>query len=216
MIVTVKDPKQRSLSRHLRRTAPLGHVKLADDNELVSRAKGGDRAAFEEIVRRYERRIYALTYRMMGNPDDAFDLTQECFLRAYRNLRRTKPELNLSAWLHRIASNACLDVLRRRKRIRWLPWDGHKHEPLLRRRPEDDPERVAVGVENTADVQHVLDKMNERNRLALVLREYEGLSTREIGEITGISRSAVKSVLFRARHEFRSIYEAEFGEQSRN
>ncbi len=183
-----------------------------DEDLLVNQAKAGSQAAFEALVQRYERQIYAFTYRMMGNPDDAFDLTQECFIRAYKNLDRTNAELNVSAWLHRIASNACLDQLRRRKRIRWLPWDTPKHEPLLNTHPTDDPERVAMAVENTSDVQQVLSAMSERNRQALVLREYEGLSTREIGEIMGLSRSAVKSVLFRAREEFRQSYRELIGE----
>ena len=184
----------------------------ADEELLVSQAKAGNHAAFEALVQRYERQIYAFTYRMMGNQEDAFDLTQECFIRAYKNLDRTNAELNVSAWLHRIASNACLDQLRRRKRIRWLPWEGPKHEPLLNNHPTDNPERVAMATENTSDVQRVLDAMTPRNRQALVLREYEGLSTREIGDIMNLSRSAVKSVLFRAREEFRQAYWDMIGE----
>jgi RNA polymerase sigma-70 factor (ECF subfamily) len=184
----------------------------ADEDLLVSQAKAGSQVAFEALVQRYERQIYAFTYRMMGNPDDAFDLTQECFIRAYKNIDRTNAELNVSAWLHRIASNACLDQLRRRKRIRWLPWDNAKHEPLLNTHPIENPERVAMAVETTSDVQLALDDMTPRNRQALVLREYEGMSTKEIGEIMGLSRSAVKSVLFRAREEFRKVYRQRFGE----
>jgi RNA polymerase sigma-70 factor (ECF subfamily) len=184
----------------------------ADEDLLVSQAKAGSQEAFEALVQRYERQIYAFTYRMMGNPDDAFDLTQECFIRAYKNIDRTNAELNVSAWLHRIASNACLDQLRRRKRIRWLPWESSKYEPLLNNHPSDNPERVAVAMENVLDVQRVLDALSERNRQALVLREYEGMSTREIGEIMGLSRSAVKSVLFRAREEFRRSYRDLIGE----
>lgn len=183
----------------------------ADEDVLVSQAKAGDQAAFEAIVQRYERQIFAFTYRMMGNPDDAHDLTQECFIRAFRNLGRTNSELNVSAWLHRIASNACLDVLRRRKRIRWLPWENSKHERLLHGSPTDDPERVVIAGENTSDVQSILSQMSPRNRLALILREYEGMSTREIGDVMGLSRSAVKSVLFRAREEFRRLYTLQHG-----
>lgn len=183
-----------------------------DEDVLVSQAKTGDQAAFEAIVQRYERQIYAFTYRMMGNPEDALDLTQECFIRAFRNLGRTNSELNVSAWLHRIASNACLDVLRRRKRIRWLPWENSKHDRLLSGSPTEDPERVTVAGENASDVQAILSQMTPRNRLALILREYEGMSTREIGDVMGLSRSAVKSVLFRAREEFRRLYTSQFGE----
>jgi RNA polymerase sigma-70 factor (ECF subfamily) len=177
-----------------------------DEATWVGRAKEGDQAAFEVIFQRYERQIYGFIYRMMGNAEDANDLTQECFIRAYRALAQTSPDLNVSAWLHRIASNACLDVLRRRQRIRWLPWESHKHEHLLHGKPLDDPERNAISNETQVTVQRVLNLMSARNRMALVLREYEGMSCEDIGEVMGLSRSAVKSVLFRGREEFRKVY----------
>ena len=179
-----------------------------DEATWVDRAKEGDQAAFEAIFQRYERQIYGFIYRMMGNPEDASDLTQECFIRAYKALPQTSVDLNVPAWLHRIASNACLDVLRRRQRIRWLPWETHKHEHLLHGKPIDDPERTALSSETQVLVQRILNQMSPRNRMALVLREYEGMSCEDIGEIMGLSRSAVKSVLFRGREEFRKLYRA--------
>lgn len=181
-------------------------VATVDEATWVSRAKEGDQAAFEAIFQRYERQIYGFIYRMMSNPDDANDLTQECFIRAYKALPQTSEDLNVSAWLHRIASNACLDVLRRRQRIRWLPWEAHKHEHLLHGKPIDDPERNVLSSETQEVVQRVLQRMSPRNRMALVLREYEDMSCEDIGQIMGLSRSAVKSVLFRGREEFRKIY----------
>lgn len=179
-----------------------------DEATWVSRAKEGDQAAFEAIFQRYERQIYGFIYRMMSNAEDANDLTQECFIRAYKALPQTSEDLNVSAWLHRIASNACLDVLRRRQRIRWLPWESHKHEQLLHGKPIDDPERNVISGETREFVQAVLSQMTPRNRLALVLREFEGMSCEDIGQVMGLSRSAVKSVLFRGREEFRKIYRA--------
>jgi RNA polymerase sigma-70 factor (ECF subfamily) len=179
-----------------------------DEAAWVERAKAGDKAAFEAIFQRYERQIYSFIYRMMGDADDAYDLTQDCFVKAYRALAGTSDDLNVSAWLHRIASNACLDVLRRRQRLRWLPWEGPKHDHLLISTPIDDPERAAISQETRVTVQRVLDKMSHRHRLALILREYEGLSCEEIGEVMNLSRSAVKSMLFRAREEFRRVYGA--------
>lgn len=180
-------------------------VMASEEASWVARAKAGDQAAFAELFARYERRIYAFVYRMMGNPDDAFDLTQETFLKAYRALDKTDEELNVNAWLHRIASNACMDVLRRRQRLRWLPWDGAKHERASHQR-EDDPEDTLLGDETQRAVGRVLREMSPRNRQAMILREYEGLSCEDIGEIMGVSRSAVKSILFRGREEFRKIY----------
>lgn len=187
-------------------------VMSSEEDAWVSRARAGDQAAFEAIFQRYERQIYSFAYRMMGDADDAYDLTQECFIKAYRNLEKTNGDLNVSAWLHRIASNSCLDVLRRRKRIRWLPWDNDRHENLLQPYTPDDPEASVVSAEVQQDVQIILNQMTPRNRLALLLREFEGLSTEEIGEVMGLSRSAVKSVLFRSRDEFRKLYTASYGE----
>jgi RNA polymerase sigma-70 factor (ECF subfamily) len=187
-------------------------VVAADEARWVDQAKEGDATAFEALFQRYERPIYGFIYRLMGNPDDANDLTQECFIRAYRALPQTSADLNVSAWLHRIAANACLDVLRRRQRIRWLPWEAPKHEPLLHAlghgSSPDDPERTALRAETQREVQAILQRMSARNRLALVLREYEGLSCEDIGQVMGLSRSAVKSVLFRGREEFRKLYRA--------
>ena len=191
-------------------TLPLPPDDRADDPEalLIARAKQGDAAAFEAIVQRYERQIYSFTYRMLGNTDDAYDLTQESFVKAYRALGRTRDDLNLSAWLHRIAANACLDVLRRRQRVRWLPWEVPKHDHLLLGSPADDPERSALSQETRVVVQQVLNCMSHRHRAALILREYEGLSCEEIGQVMGLSRPAVKSMLFRARQEFKLVYGA--------
>lgn len=188
------------------------YLMASEEDVWVTRAKAGDQAAFEAIVQRYERQIFSFVYRMMGNADDAYDLTQDCFVRAYRNLGSTNSELNVSAWLHRIASNACLDVLRRRKRIRWTPWENTKHEPLLGSHEMDEPERRTVSMETSGIVQETLNRMTPRNRAALIMREYEGMSCEEIGEVLGLSRSAVKSILFRGREEFRKLYPVTEGE----
>jgi RNA polymerase sigma-70 factor, ECF subfamily len=182
-----------------------------DEHSWVSRAREGDTAAFEAIYNRYERRIYAFTYRLMGNAEDAYDLTQDTFVKAYMALPRTAPDLNLSAWLHRIASNACMDVLRRRKLIRWLPWETFDTNPAMEPAADDDPVGDYNQVETSSEVQTVLNKLSPKHRMALVLKEYQGMSCDEIGDVMGASRSAVKSLLFRAREEFRQVYLARFG-----
>jgi RNA polymerase sigma-70 factor (ECF subfamily) len=175
---------------------------------LVRRARAGDDDAFAALVERYQGPIYALGYRMLGNPDDAADLAQDTFVKAYRALGRTNEGRTLSAWLFRIASNACIDVLRRRQRWRWLPWEGPKHDHLLLSSPADDPERQALSQETHLLVQRVLDRMAPRHRLALLLREYEGLTCQEIGQVLGLGQPATKSLLFRAREDFRRCHAA--------
>ncbi len=177
-----------------------------DETGCIQRARQGDEAAFAIIYERYEKQIYGLVYRMMGNPDEAADLTQECFLKAFVALPKTAESLNLSAWLHRIASNACLDVLRRRRIIRWLHWDtfatGGTPEPAV----EDGPERAYLRGETKEHVQSILNELSPRYRLCLVLREYQGFSYEKIAEIMGTSTSSVKSMLFRSREQFRKVY----------
>ena len=182
-----------------------------DEKSWVARAREGDSTAFEAIYSRYERRIYAFVYRLMGNAEDAYDLTQDTFIKAYTALPRTAPDLNLSAWLHRIASNACMDVLRRRKLIRWLPWETFDTNPGLEPAAEDDPVGEYNQFETSGEVQSVLDRLTPKHRLSLVLKEYQGLSCDEIGDVMGLSRSAVKSLLFRAREEFRQVYLRKYG-----
>ena len=159
---------------------------------------------FEMLVRRYERQIYAYTYRMMGgNAADAEDLTQETFLKAYRALTHTPDVPHVSAWLYRIAANNCRDEWRRRQRRHAQPWDPALQEPIADSSVDADPEMFAIRRETDARIQAILDRMKPRNKRALVLKECAGLSCEDIGAVMGISGKAVKSTLFRAREEFR-------------
>lgn len=187
-----------------------GLAATLDEKSWIARAREGDTAAFEAIYDRYERRLYAFTYRLMGNSEDAYDLTQDTFVKAYTALPRTDPELNLSAWLHRIAANACMDVLRRRKLIRWLPWETFDTNPALEPASDEDPVGEYTQLETSAEVQAILDRLAPKHRMALILKEYQGMSCDEIGGVMSMTRSAVKSLLFRAREEFRQLYLAQF------
>ncbi len=182
-------------------------LSAADEIRCIARAKAGDEEAFTLLYQKYERTVYQFIYRMVGNAEDANDLTQECFLRAYKALPQTSDDLNLGAWLRRIATNVCLDTLRRRNRLRWLrldqfvPWQG-----VSLRANGTDPERALMQTETQDVVTRVLQQLQPRYRAALILREYEGYSSDEIAALLGISRSAAKSLLFRAREEFRRLY----------
>jgi RNA polymerase sigma-70 factor (ECF subfamily) len=181
---------------------------LSDESNWVARARQGDEVAFAAIYDRYQKPIYGLVYRLMGNPDDAFDITQDTFVKAYKGLNKLPPdtELNLSAWLHRIASNSCMDVLRRRKIVRWLPWDPEVHANITPARESEEPEQKVLANETHEHVQAVLNQMSDKYRLCLVLREYQEMSCEEIAVVINVSRAAVKSLLFRAREQFREIY----------
>ncbi|MBI4319186.1 MAG: sigma-70 family RNA polymerase sigma factor [Chloroflexi bacterium] len=175
---------------------------------LVERAQAGEAVAFEAIFSQYEGPIYNYILRLIGNSEDAYDLTQDTFVKAYRGLSKTKPDLNLSAWLYCIATNTCRDELRRRKIIKWHPWDDVIDMLYARKESSDNPEKETLQKEMQEIVQRVLDKLPYRYRTCLILREFEGLSCQQIAKVLGTSRSAVKSLLFRAREEFRTTYRA--------
>jgi RNA polymerase sigma-70 factor, ECF subfamily len=179
---------------------------VSDDAQRIERARMGDMTAFEALLRQYERPLYGFIYRLMGNnAEDAADLLQETFIKVYRALPRIPAEVNFPAWLYRVARNCCLDEMRRRRRARWTVWDGAQGSSLADQAGDTDPEQMVLDREGDSGVTAVLARMSPRNREALILRECEGMSCEEIGAVFGISRKAVKSMLFRARDEFRRV-----------
>ncbi|MEZ4520494.1 MAG: RNA polymerase sigma factor [Thermomicrobiales bacterium] len=169
---------------------------------------------FEGIYDEYHGRIFGLAYRMMGSVDEALDVTQDAFISAYLNLDKLTPkrcpdgpsDIHLSAWLHRIAANKCIDALRKRRRQVFIDWDVYESTASS---PAEagQPEVHALGQERTEEVQRVLNRMTPNYRLVLLLQEYQEMSIREIAQTVDRSESAVKSMLFRAREQFRSLYE---------
>jgi RNA polymerase sigma-70 factor, ECF subfamily len=165
-------------------------------------------ALYARLYEQYEQAIYAYVYRLLGDPEDALDFTQDAFVKAYRKLPETLAKGNFQgqAWLYRIATNVCLDELRHRKLLKWQPWESFVslfHPSQVAR---DNPERDAMQSETKSEVDLVLSKLSERYRAALVLREYHGLGYEEIAEIMGTTRTAVKTLLLRARESFRLHY----------
>ena len=167
---------------------------------MASERKAERDAAFEQLFRAYQRPILNYLYRLLGDVSQAEELAQDVFLRAYRALGRLSPEANQRAWLYRIATNAAYDHLRRRKLIQWLPLLGKEEQEL---RAEGDPEGTVVEREA---VQRALAQIPLKYRVPLVLFSVQGYSTKEIGEILGISEGAVKTRLYRAREKFREVY----------
>jgi len=174
---------------------------------VAQRVETREDLSFDEIFESYHERIYNCIYRLVGNPEEAHDLTQETFLRAYAGLPKIDGELKVGPWLYRIATNLCMDQLRRRKLIRWEPWESFVALFHPKQVARDNPERDALRQESRELVHRVLQELPPRYRICLVLREYHGMSCEEIGDVIGSSRSAVKSLLFRAREEFRQVYQ---------
>jgi RNA polymerase sigma-70 factor (ECF subfamily) len=163
---------------------------------------------FEALFAQYEQAIYQYVYRLLGDPEDARDFTQDAFFKAYRKLPETLAKGNFQpqAWLYRIATNVCLDELRHRSLLKWQPWEAFVtlfHPSQVAR---DNPERDALQAETRHEVERVLEKLPPRYRTALILREYHGLGYEEIAHALGTSRTAVKTLLLRAREAFRLHY----------
>ena len=170
---------------------------LGTDEVIVERALGGDAEAFGELVRRWERRIFALAYGMLGREEDARDATQETFLAAFRNLRGFRGEAKVSSWLHRIAVNQCL-TRQRRARVRSesaldADEDGADQfaAPL-----EESPALVVEGRQRTAAVRRALNGLPVELRQIVVMKEFEELTFREIAEALDLPLSTVKSRLY--------------------
>ncbi len=165
--------------------------------EWVNAAVEGDQDAFSELVYTYQESVYNLCYRLLGERTEAEDAAQEAFLRAYLNLNRYDPSRSFKTWLLSIASNHCIDRLRRR-RIHWLSID----EPLpsLSLREDDpEPEDVAISREQSKAMQKLLNELPPDYRAAVVLRYWYDYSYIEIADILDTTESAIKSRLFRAR-----------------
>lgn len=161
--------------------------------------------SFEGVFSEYYGPIYSYVLRMIGNSEDAQDLTVTSFEKAFKAWNSQPANLQVRPWLYRIATNTCLDELRHRRLIRWLPLDlfnGSTPHPVSR----EDPEESLLKAEDARIVRQALAKLPERYRVALILRESQGLSCDEIGQSLGISRSATKVLLFRAREKLRQIY----------
>jgi RNA polymerase sigma-70 factor, ECF subfamily len=170
---------------------------LATDEIIVERALTGDAEAFGELVRRWERRIFALTYGMLGREEDARDATQETFLAAFRNLRGFRGEAKVSSWLHRIAVNQCISRQRRSK-VRSESALEEEHEKSFATPHNYSPARVAEGRQETAAVRRAINSLPVELRQVVVMKEFEELTFREIADALDLPLSTVKSRLYTA------------------
>lgn len=175
------------------------------DEILVARSREGDTAAFDQIVRRYQRRIYALAYNMTSHHQDADDVVQETFAKAYRSLRRFHGRSSFYTWLYAIASNISLNLLRRRKRrqsgsLDQLDEDGFTNDPAFvdSSLAADTPRQVRMR-EIQEKLNEALQKLSDDHRAVVVMHDIEEIPHSEIARILGISEGTVRSRLFYAR-----------------
>jgi RNA polymerase sigma-70 factor (ECF subfamily) len=170
---------------------------LGTDEIIVERALTGDAEAFAEIVRRWERRIFALTYGMLGREEEARDATQETFLAAFRNLRGFRGEAKVSSWLHRIAVNQCISRQRRSKTRNESALDDEQ-ENSFAAPASYSPARLTEGRQETLAVRRAINSLPVELRQVVVMKEFEELTFREIAEALDLPLSTVKSRLYTA------------------
>ena len=168
------------------------------DEQLVERATQGDTEAFNQLVTRWERPIYALAYRVLGRDEEARDVCQEAFLRAYRGLGRFKRQAKFSSWLYRIALNLCRDWLRKERRVGFVQ-PPEDEEPGQRSAVDPINETVEDLIfrrDLGREVSKMMASLPEEQRIAIVLKEYHGLTFREIAELVDCPLSTVKTRLY--------------------
>jgi RNA polymerase sigma-70 factor (ECF subfamily) len=168
------------------------------DEELVARAQGGDIESFNQLIVRWERPIYALAYRVIGREEDARDVCQDAFLRAYRALPGFKGQAKFSSWLYRIALNLCRDWIRRQRRapVSQLPEDTDASELAAETGPVESIEDLVARRELSAIVAEAMSVLSDEQRTAIILKEYHGMTFQEIADMQGCPLSTVKTRLY--------------------
>lgn len=168
------------------------------DEDLVARSRGGDLESFNQLVLRWERPIYALAYRVIGREEDARDVCQETFLRAFRALQGFKGEAKFSSWVYRIALNLCRDWMRRQRRAPTVQMpDGVEPQELAAERgPAESIEDLVSRRELSLVVGRAMALLPDEQRTAIVLKEYHGMTFQEIAELQGCPLSTVKTRVY--------------------
>lgn len=171
---------------------------MRTDEELVALSQGGDTDSFNQLVLRWERPIYALAYRTLGREDDARDVCQETFLRAYRALPGFKGEAKFSSWIYRIALNLCRDWIRKQRRapVMQAPEGVELADLAAERGPVESIETLVARKQLSDRVAVAMRMLPEEQRTAIVLKEYHGLTFQEIAEMQGCPLSTVKTRLY--------------------
>lgn len=176
-----------------------------NERELIARLQKRDEAAFEELIRQYEKKVYTLCFRMCGNSEDAEETAQDAFLALWRGIDRFRQESSLSTWIYRLATNACIDTLRRRKKQSGSVSldDEELFVDAVDTSPQ--PQETVEHRETQKLLQEGLSALPEEYRKVLILREIEGLSYTEIAESASIELGTVKSRISRGRSLLRNF-----------
>ena len=183
-----------------------------DDTVLIRQAQEGNTDAFEQLVRHYDQTVLRLATHLTGSQDDAQEIYQEAFLRAYRNLPRFRFECSFYTWIYRIVTNLCIDHLRKNRfRTREVSTEtsaeGDQEQQIVDRipdhRPGVSPERALLTRELRDHILRALDKLSPRERMVFELKHYQGLKLQMVAVILNTTENTIKNTLFRATHKLR-------------
>lgn len=172
------------------------------EKKIIEKVLGGDANTFEELVLKYEKTVYNLALRMVGDRDDAFDMTQEAFIKAYGSLSSFRGDSKFSVWIYRITTNVCLDFLRsksRKQQVSLTVSDDDEDAQLDIPDPSSAPEQQLMQKMSMQSVEEGLKTLPDKQRQILVMRELGGMSYAEIGAALSLEEGTVKSRIFRAR-----------------
>lgn len=183
--------------------------RLEDDKILVQRAQDGDQVAFRTLVERYQRKVYSICYGMLKNPEDSMDASQETFIKVYRYLEKFNFQSKFYTWLYRISVNVCIDHIRKNAKRKSVEYEdtiarpvGVGDENIIPSTLGLNPEKAYGRKELREKMLEALEKIPEKHRTILILREAEGLNYDEIADVLEISKGTVMSRLFHARRYF--------------
>jgi RNA polymerase sigma-70 factor (ECF subfamily) len=182
-----------------------------DDVDLVKASQDGVLAAFDELIQRYQQRVYATVYHMTSSHEDADDLTQESFIKAYKALKRFKGESSFYTWIYRIAVNRTINFLKQRKRKSYhmslndMDMQVEKHADLLMFISDNTPRRDVRLNELQEKMNEAMQKLSETHRLTVTLHDVQGMSHEEIGKIMDCNTGTVRSRLFYARQQLQAL-----------
>jgi RNA polymerase sigma-70 factor (ECF subfamily) len=181
----------------------LKPLKELSDRELVSKAQGEDKAAFEELIRRHQQRVFAVASGILRKPEDVEDIAQQVFLKAYFSLKKFDQRAAFTTWLYKITVNECWDLLRKKK-VRPLTYESDLSEDQARQMAShgeiaSSTPDASRRIELKQQVDRLLEQLDERDRLMLILKEVEGFSIEEIADAIDLNANTVKVRLFRAR-----------------
>ncbi len=181
-----------------------------EDNRLIDLVLAGQEQAFNQLVHKYQGRIYNYVFYLLHNADEAQDVTQETFIRAYMNLAKFRREASLITWLYRIAANTAYQTIRKLVRQRKIKENVLQDQPQEHNKKLSPEDEVITG-ETQRKVQEALDKLKPKHKQVLILKELQGLDVLEVAVICGVPEGTIKSRLNRARLELRHHLERSAG-----